>query len=349
MAAVLVIPVFIPHQGCPHHCSFCNQNLITRQHDARRPGLPDAPALDRIITEYRAWKKDRKEVELAFFGGNFLGLPQQEIRQLLGFVQPYIDKGLIHSVRCSTRPDTVTKPVLDLVKPLGLTLVELGVQSMDDRVLAASGRGHTRDHTLRAMERLRAAGMGIGVQLMAGLPGDSARGAAETAAAIAAAKPDLARIYPVLVLAGSRLARDYQNGQYQPLGLEEAVDQVKTMAIILEGAGVPVVRMGLQASDAMADDLCVLAGPWHPAFGHLVRSAMMLDRVCEQADQIFGHEKPGDTAELILTVHPRSDSRLRGDKNANLTTLARRYPGSRVVIETDDGLDLQGVGVRVRP
>ncbi len=335
MTAPLVIPYFIPHQGCPHQCIFCNQSIITAQNNK------SVYDLDRVIQKYLAFKGNRSRVELAFFGGNFLGLPVQDIKTLLDRVRPYLEKGLIHGLRCSTRPDTITEERLNLVTPYGLGLVELGVQSMDNKVLGQAGRGHTREDTLRAVKQLQEASIQVGVQVMAGLPGDTRSAALETVQVLAALKPDLARIYPVLVLAGSRLARWYETGRYAPLTLDRAVDQVKDMAKVFNAAGVPVVRMGLQASEMMDDASQVLAGPWHPAFGHLVFAALMFERACEQIDSLVDPlvdrvlEKES-AVKIALTVHPRSISRLQGNKKNNLEKLSRRYPGRSFSIQTCD-------------
>ncbi len=330
MTAPLVIPYFIPHQGCPHQCVFCNQSIITS-----KSGNEAVGDLDRVIQKYLAFKGDRSRVELAFFGGNFLGLPVQKIKALLRGVSPYLEKGLIHGIRCSTRPDTITEERLNLVAPYGLGLVELGVQSMDNTVLGLAGRGHTREDTISAVKQLQDAGVQVGVQVMAGLPGDTLSTALETIRLLAAFKPDLARIYPVLVLAGSRLARWYEAGRYAPLTLGQAVGQVKEMVKIFNTAGVPVVRMGLQASEMMDDASQVLAGPWHPAFGHLVFSELMFEKACEQIDRFFEKE----TADkVVLTVHPRSISRLQGDKKLNLEKFGRRYPGRTFSIQTCDSI-----------
>ncbi len=338
MTAPLVIPYFIPHRGCPHQCVFCNQSIITA-----KPLVVHYDDLDPVIEKYLAFKGDRPRVELAFFGGNFLGLPVRNNKSLLCSVAPYLGTGLLHGIRRSTRPDTVTREHLDLVRPYGLGLVELGVQSMDDKVLELAGRGHTRKDTIHAVKLLQDAGVEVGVQVMAGLPGDSASTALESVRALAALKPDLARIYPVLVLAGSRLAHWYETGHYVPLTMDQAVDQVRDMAKVFNTAGVPVVRMGLQASEMMDDDSQVLAGPWHPAFGHLVFSALMFEKVCEQIDRL---EAPGKVA---LTVHPRSISRLQGDRKMNLAKIGCRYPERTFFIQTSDSLSPDQVTATILP
>ncbi len=330
MAPPLVIPYFIPHQGCPHQCVFCNQSVITGRRNRGSLG-----EIDVLIREYLSFKGNRDRVEFAFFGGNFLGLPEPRILELLGRVSPYLDRGVIQGIRCSTRPDTITREILDLAVPHGLDLVELGVQSMDNRVLERSGRGHTREQTLEAVRLLKICGLKIGVQVMAGLPGDTMDTALETARCLGGLSPDLARIYPLLVLAGSKLAHWYARKEYLPLTLDQAVEQTKRMLTVFNRAGVPVIRMGLQAGDMMDDPAQMIAGPWHPAFGHLVYSALMFDRACESIDAQVGAEYSG---RLELVVHPRSLSRLQGNKKANLGRLAGRYPRLIITIVGDKAL-----------
>ncbi len=337
MSPPLVIPYFIPHHGCPHQCVFCNQSVITGRSIRTHPGSLDE--IHVLIEDYLAFKGNRDRVEFAFFGGTFLGLPEKRIIQLLDCVKPYVDKGLIQGIRCSTRPDSITRGILNLVVPYGLDLVELGVQSMDNHVLVAAERGHTREHTLEAIWMLKDAGLRVGVQVMAGLPGDTIDHALATTRVLAGMSPDLARIYPLLVLAGSKLAQWYERGEYLPLTLDQAVEQSKEMLKIFNRAGVPVIRMGLQAGEMMDDPAQMLAGPWHPAFGHLVYSALMFDRAC---DCIEGNH----AKKIELRVHPRSLSRLQGNKRDNFERLTRRYPKITFSIAVDPVLELGQVTAR---
>lgn len=350
MSAPLVIPFFIPHQGCPHLCIFCNQRLIARQTAKTQSFDNEAARLSAVIHTYLQFKKNRDQVELAFFGGNFLGLEASRVLALLRAVQPWIRQGQIHSIRCSTRPDTVTGQILDLARPFGLETVELGVQSMDDRVLDLAQRGHTSKDTRNALALLRENGLKTGVQVMVGLPGDDETRAVRTAEELAELGPDLARIYPLLVLKGSRLAQWYRSGRYAPLSLDQAVDQTKKMVTVFRRAGVAVARLGLQATPMMDDAGQMIAGPWHPAFGHLVLSALMFDQACEKIDRLLDGLAKKETLKkmgnLVLQVNPRSLSRLQGDRKTNLDRLAQRYPGLSFSIERAEALDPDQVHAR---
>ena len=334
----LVIPVFIPHSGCPHQCAFCNQTIITHQSS----NLPDQGAIHDIVTLYSRYKGKREGVELAFFGGNFLGLDHPTILQLLDLVQPYVQTKQIDGIRFSTRPDTITRQTIDLIRPYTISTVELGVQSMNDVVLSNSKRGHNSRDILTALHLLKQTAYNIGVQVMVGLPGDTAESLFDSTKKVADQAPDFARIYPLMVLNGSLMAQWYKQGRYTPLTLEQSIQWVKKMVHIFEVAGVKVIRLGLQSSDLMEDPSMVLAGPWHPAFGHLVFSEMVYDMACRKIEEYPDHLK---ARELTLTVHPKSESRLRGDKNTNLRKLNLRYPGLHFAIRLDEKIAINQVNI----
>ena len=239
----LIIPIFIPHAGCPHQCVFCNQNIITgAPSESLNASL--ANTIDRFLTYKRP---SRSHVEVSFYGGNFLGLPEERILHLLIEAKSFIDSGKIESIRFSTRPDTIDEDRLNLIAPFPISTIELGVQSMDEKVLGISKRGHTAGDTVDAVVRLKEKGFNIGLQMMTGLPGDTVAGSLETAQKIIALKPDFVRIYPTLVLEGSALALLYKKKQYIPISLEECVDQLKALHLLFQSAHIPVIRMGLQA------------------------------------------------------------------------------------------------------
>jgi len=238
-----IIPVFLPHAGCPHRCVFCDQASIT----GKNQSLPSVESLREQVNAFIAFKsKQRKEVQIAFYGGNFLGLAEKTVKTLLKEAAAFVQAGKVDSIRFSTRPDTIDAVRLSRLKTFPVAAVELGVQSMDDGVLAHSNRGHTARDTEKAVGLLRENSYQIGLQLMLGLPGDDEARAIKSAEKAAALSPDFVRIYPTVVLKNSPLARLFQEGQYVPLSLEEAVSITKKMFIVFESHGITVIRMGLQ-------------------------------------------------------------------------------------------------------
>ncbi len=334
----LIIPIFIPHSGCPHQCAFCNQSVITQNADP----LPGSFEIEETVKRYLQYKGRRKKVELAFFGGNFLGLKPEILISLLDFTKPYIHDHKIDGIRFSTRPDTITKESLALIKPFPVSAVEIGVQSMNDEVLFESKRGHESRDTMTAINLLKQIAVKIGVQVMVGLPGDNEESLMESTRKIAGLSPDFARIYPLMVLKGSMMEKWYIDGRYQPLNLVETVRMVKEMYKIFHLAGVDVIRMGLQASEMMEDPSMVLAGPWHPAFGHLVFSEILYDTVCKKLDL---DPELLRSRSVVLMVHPRALSRLRGEKNSNMKKLSMAYPDNEFIIQTDETFSMDEIEI----
>lgn len=313
MLPPLVIPFFIPHHGCPQRCTFCNQTAITGRAEGVVPGAVEITA---TIESYLDSKSaGRGETQVAFFGGSFSGLPDDLQDRLLGAVAPFLADGRVAGVRISTRPDYLDPARIAFLKARGVILVELGVQSLDDEVLARCGRGHTAADSLKAIGLLQAAGLRVGVQLMIGLPGEKSGRLLAGAEVLAGMKPELARLYPALVLKGSRLAGDYLAGRYQPLGLTKAVALSASLREIFTAQGVRVVRIGLQETDTLASE--VLAGPHHPAFGELVLSWSLHRRLRKLLAGAGGGPRR-------LMIASSDQSVLRGPGNYCLDALRRK-------------------------
>ena len=344
-----IIPVFVPHMGCPHQCVFCNQTSITGANRNMTPRsitelinkISEEVALRRsellspafqgpLNNQLRAQRGKPIRREVAFYGGSFTGMEKKVQMQLLSAVQPFIRKGLIDSVRVSTRPDYIDPQTLDLLKGYGVKTVELGVQSMVDEVLRCSKRGHTADDVLKAAELLHGHGFEMGIQIMVGLPGDDARRNNHTVDRVIQLNPHFMRIYPTLVLKGTLLEKWYRSGRYTPLSLEEAVDLCKKAFLKFHRVGILVIRLGLQSSPELEMKDCVVAGPYHPAFGHLVESSLFYD----MASHLMGKSRQCQI--LRARVAPSDLSNIRGQKNENLYRLKYRFGLRDIQIEVDE-------------
>ena len=324
-----IIPIFLPHAGCPHRCIFCNQSSITGTRST-----PECNDIRHHIDTFLNFRhKQHRFVQIAFFGGNFFGIQTSTMKRLLAQATQYITAGHANSIRFSTRPDTITRQRLASIKDFPVSTIELGVQSMDDSVLKRSNRGHTAADTGKAVQLLREFGYEVGVQLMVGLPGDDVQCLQTSARKIASLKPDFIRIYPTVVLSGSPLATLYKKGDYIPLSLAEAVGQTKELYLLFKGENIRVIRMGLQASEDLQNGSTILAGPYHPAFGHLVYCKMFLDMAVAV---IKSKTLNGDS--VALHVHPRSVSKMRGLKNENIKTLCGKFHLQSIDVIADESL-----------
>jgi histone acetyltransferase (RNA polymerase elongator complex component) len=325
-----IIPIFLPHAGCPHRCVFCDQSSITGVRSKKRS---PKDVRDQIEAFLKFKTGRRNTVQIALFGGNFLGIPADEIKRLLAEAAEYVKTGRVDSIRFSTRPDTIDHPRLDLIKNFPVSTIELGVQSMDERVLSATQRGYSAADTEKAIQCLKELNYEVGVQLMVGLPGDTPERLIASAQRVARLKPDFIRIYPTLVLADSPLAAAYRKGDYVPLSLDEAVSRTKHLYLLFKSKNIRVIRMGLQASQDLENGSTILAGPYHPAFGHLVYSEVFLDMAIAELES---SNSTGQT--ITLHVHPRSVSKMSGLKNRNIKKLCGNFHLQSVEIVPDDSL-----------
>jgi histone acetyltransferase (RNA polymerase elongator complex component) len=325
-----IIPIFLPHAGCPHQCVFCNQTSIT---GVKRDMLPPEK-VERQILEFLEYKgNDRRPVQVAFYGGNFLGLGKDYIERLLNVSTKFVKNKEIDGIRFSTRPDTIDHDRIEILKNYPVTTVEIGAQSMEDRVLAIARRGHFASDTQRAVTLLKDRHYQIGLQMMVGLPEEDEAGSLSTAHRIGELKPDFVRIYPTIVLKNSLLARWYKNGTYRPWSLERSIAHVKTLYLFFKKKNISVIRMGLQASEDLDSGAAVLAGPYHPAFGHLVHSEIFLDMATKIMDN-----KAVSQDTFTLKVHPRSVSKMRGLNNKNVNALKKRFQLQSLKIVPDTAI-----------
>nr|WP_317412812.1 radical SAM protein [uncultured Solibaculum sp.] len=317
------VAFFIPHLGCKHRCSFCNQRSIS--------GVPD------IITPRQVADQLEKAAcqlgdrigksEIAFFGGSFTALPRRMMMDYLQTAEPFLKAGFL-GIRLSTRPDAIDREVLDVLCQYGVTSVELGAQSMDDRVLSLNGRGHTAAQVEQASSLIRERGISLGFQMMTGLYGSTPQIDKDTANRLIQLKPDTVRIYPTIVMERTRLAQLWEKGEYRPQSLEEAVELCAHLMDQFEEKGIRVIRVGLHAGGGVETGM--LSGPWHPAFGELCESRRFLHRALDmlQADDV-------PRGPVTLGVHPSDMSKMIGQKRQNLDKLRQIGYDSKVIGKSD--------------
>jgi histone acetyltransferase (RNA polymerase elongator complex component) len=318
----MIIPFFIPHLGCPHQCVFCNQKKITGQYKPL-----DASRLPQTISEYLKNDTSNTPAQIAFYGGSFTALPQDTQKSFLDAARPFIQSGQIKSIRLSTRPDCISREVLNLLSEYHVETIELGAQSMDDRVLTLSGRGHTEADTVNAITMLGEYSFTVGMQLMPGLPGDSARGFLNTVNKTIALKPDFVRLYPALVIKDTPLEDLYHSGRYAPLSFDEAVSLCKDALTRFEQKGIEVVRIGLQSTEELRKPGTIVAGPYHPSFRQHVESSIFLDkmRAVLAGKTFLGHK-------AVILVNPGDISASIGQKRSNIGVLKKEFSIRDIII-----------------
>lgn len=317
MARNYNIPIFVPHKGCPFDCVFCNQKRIT---GSVREVTPQDAA--NTIREYlKTIPDDDRVVEAAFFGGSFTGIPIDEQTALLQAAYEFKKNGLIDGIRLSTRPDYISEEILDNLQKYGVTTIELGVQSMDNGVLKASNRGHTKEDVIKAVELIRNYPFTLGLQVMTGLPSDTNEKSLVTAEEIVSLRPDIVRIYPTLTIKDTYLEKLYLDGKYTPQTLDGAVELAKQMLLKFEKNGIRVIRVGLQSTDEISENGSVVAGPVHSSFRELVESSIYYDKISD----LLSSEKICGEKVKNLFVNPRDVSKAVGNKRKNIIEIKEKH------------------------
>ena len=320
-----IIPIFVPHYGCPHQCVFCNQVAITGKENDRI----DGEYVKKTIEEYlKTLPTEGTVIEVSFFGGTFTAIPELHQKELLEVAKAYKDNNKIQYIRLSTRPDYIDERILDYLKYYTVDIIELGVQSMDKDVLLKSGRGHSPEDVVKATNLIKAYGFTLGIQIMVGLPGDTFDKDIYTTNAIINLKPSLCRIYPTLVVKDTMLENMYNQGTFIPYTLEEAINISKILYIMLLNSGITVIRIGLQPTAEINEGSDLVAGPFHPSFRELVEGSIFNDVILYIINTYFQN-----SVRIEIGINPKDISKLYAKSKYYFknTLLALKYKTVSIV------------------
>ena len=327
-----IIPIFVPHLGCPHQCTFCNQKEISGQ--TKQVTANDVK--ETIEYYLKNFKDDSKYVEVAFYGGSFTAIDEKKQNELLEAANEFIKQGRVNSIRLSTRPDYINKAILKRLKKYNVKTIELGVQSANNYILAKCQRGHTFEDVKKASKLIRFYGFILGHQMMIGLPESTKLDEINTAKALIKLKPKIVRIYPVLVIKNTPLAKEYEQGEYIPLTVEQAVDRAKDIMQLFNNAKIEVIRIGLQNTEEITDpseeSSQVIAGPYHPAFRQLVESGMWYDEIVQKIKK-FNIK----VMQVTIKANPENINNIIGHKKENVLKLKEFYDVD-VVVKPDENI-----------
>ncbi|MCM1023424.1 MAG: radical SAM protein [Prevotella sp.] len=321
------ISVFIPHMGCPHACSFCNQRAISSTVSA-----PSPEEIGEILAN-ACENLPEGDSEIAFFGGSFTAVDRSYMISLLEAAYPYVQSGKVRGIRCSTRPDSVDRDVLKILKSYGVTAVELGAQSMDNAVLAANGRGHTAEDVYKASELIREYGFELGLQMMTGLYRSTPEKDLETAEKIAEIHPDTVRIYPTVILKKTLLGELFESGEYKPYPFETAAEICADMLEMFERKNIRVIKLGLHASETVEGDM--LGGFYHPAFREICEGILF-------RREIEKHTESGGN--YTIYTAPNAVSKAAGQKKCNIKYFSEK--GISLKISADENLQNREIIVK---
>lgn len=321
-----IIPIFVPHEGCPHNCVFCNQDKITGEQEK-----VNAELVKSTIDEYLLTINNKEAtIEVSFFGGTFTAIPVEKQKELLSVAKTYKESKLISKIRLSTRPDYINEQILNTLKDYSVDIIELGIQSLDEEVLKRSGRGHSEEDAIKASKLIKDYGFILGHQIMLGLPTDNFKKDIETTKKIIAMGPDICRIYPSLVIKDTPMELMYNKGVYKPYTLEEAIEVSKTIYMMLVEKDINVIRIGLQPTENINKGKDVVAGPFHPAFRELVESDIWNDVIYEIIKEV--------KSEIIIQVPSKDLSKLYANKKMYFNKMKDRIESKFFIIKVNDNL-----------
>ncbi|MEW6381581.1 MAG: radical SAM protein [bacterium] len=337
-----IIPVFLPNQGCPNRCIFCNQKEVVGSsliHDPQEI----YPLIQTCLQTIRQTRQRKQSgfpgrIEVAYYGSNFTGMTADVQREFLLPAARAVHEGHIDGIRISTRPDYISGDGLQFLADHGVRTIEIGVQSMDEDVLRKAGRPYSGDQVAGAVGLLHQHRFTIGLHLMVGLPGESRESLYDTVERVIRLSPHFVRIHPTLVIKDTELERMYRRGSYTPLTLEEAVGICKELSLRLTGSGIDVARIGLQSVPGMLNAGIVVAGPFHPALGELVTSSIAFDRMQEL---LARHD--GQGRRLVIMVPERELSIFIGHNRQNLNRLQQDCRCRQIRIQPDRSLEPGGL------
>ena len=314
-----IIPIFVPHLGCKQCCTFCDQKTISGE-----TKQVTADDVRNTIEYYLKNFKNDNYVEVAFFGGSFTAIPIETQKELLEAVQPYIKDKKVDSIRLSTRPDAIDKNILKMLKKYHVKTIELGVQSSNNYILERCKRGHIFEDVKKASKLIRKYRFKLGHQMMVGLPESTEKDDIKTAEDIIKLKPKLVRIYPVLVIKGTGLEREYRNKEFTPLTVGQAVERSKEILRLFAKKNIQVIRIGLQNTETIADpknkDSEVVAGPYHPAFGQLVEDSIWYDKIVYEIKKINAK-----VIRVEIEANSQNINNIIGHKKENINKLKDTY------------------------
>ena len=308
------IPIFIPHLGCPNACVFCNQRTISGHSDFDISNVKNE--IDAALSTIR----EDAEKEIAFFGGSFTGIERSLMIELLDLAEEYVKRGAVSEIRLSTRPDYIDSEILDILSHYSVKTIELGLQSLNDKVLEAAKRGHSKECALNACNAIKKRGFSLIGQMMIGLPMATEEDEISTAEIICSVGADGARVYPTVVFAETELAEMMDSGRYCALEIEDAVRRTKSVLDVFDKADVPCIRVGLCASENLRDASKAIAGASHEAIGEMAMSALFFERISAELDSrsIRG-------GKLIIFVSKGSTSKAVGHKKENKEKICKKY------------------------
>lgn len=328
----VIIPIFVPHLGCPNDCIFCNQVKIA----SANTNIQIEEIVEIIEMHLKTINAQNTQIEVSFFGGTFTGMDFEVQKEFLKIANKYKENNQIDAIRLSTRPDCIDATILEMLRLYKVDIIELGVQSLDDSVLNNANRGHNSDDVYKAVKLIKEYRFTLGLQIMPGLYKSSVESDLNTVDQVIKLSPDFVRVYPTLVVKNTKLEELYKSGLFEPLELEEAVNFCTDIYYKFAENNIKIIRMGLQPTENIQLGQDIVAGPFHPAFKQLVQSEIYYRAILDVLDKYM------NINEIEIEISRKILSTVIGQKRKNIERLKQIYKGVSLIFREKeiDGVDL---------
>ncbi len=257
-SGVTIVALMPKPYTCPHgKCTYCPGGPeigVPRAYTGKEPAVMRAleaeydPArqVQSRIGQLKAIGHMVDKVELILVGGTFTFLPRdyQEafVKEALDALNGHRSRTLEESklaaetaksrnvgITVETRPDWSKQAQVDQMLSMGVTRVEIGVQTLYDDVYRRIHREHSVNDVIEATRVLKDSALKVGYHMMLGLPGCDQKldlAAFDRLWSDPSFRPDMIKIYPCLVTPGTQLYEDWKNGRYTPYRTEDAAELV---------------------------------------------------------------------------------------------------------------------------
>ena len=274
---------------------------------------------------------DKGSTQIAFFGGSFTAVPRDYMVELLTAAREYVGEGKFSGIRISTRPDFIDGEIVSILKSYGVTSIELGAQSLSDKVLDANERGHSAEDIFKASKLICEGGFELGLQIIPGLYKSTIEDEQQTIEGVLKIKPDTIRIYPIVVIEGTKLAQYYKNSEYELMPFEDMVSLCADMMMRFASNSIRVIKCGLHASDGVEGER--VAGFYHPAFRELCQGEIYKKEILKLTG--------GKAGRYEILVGKSHISKAVGHKRQNIGFFKKM--GIEISIKGDESIPLYEV------
>ncbi len=203
----------------------------------------------------------------------------------------------------------------DILRANGVSVIELGIPTFNDRILVKLNRRHSVMDLIRAFETLTGEGFHIALQFMTGLPDETMADIETMVEHMVTLKPYYIRIYPLVVFAGTPLGSMYTKGFFTPPSFEIVLDRAVYVYLNALKRDIPVVKIGLTDNEVVKEN--ILAGQYHPAYGFMVRSRAFYLAVMAKLCLL-----PAAGKQITVCLNNRDIPHLLGHKRMNIARLA---------------------------